>query len=246
MNNDHMNEPQAQDIHELYQVLEQEQPPVELDEQILQAAHQAIAETDHKVVDIRVPRRAWYVPVSYAAIILISLSLVMKLSLEPELQSPEQDYALPIESILDDVDAQLPAVTDFKARELQTEAIAPSARQAELSELRKQEVERKKKQRVMMAEPMLAPAPMQNVEEISRSKSAASAFSEPKEGSLEEFNGVIPNARIEEWVFHMQALLSAQQYDELQQSLRVFRQQYPDYKLPEELANWLKVNLPQN
>lgn len=245
MNNDHMNDSQAQDIHELYQTLEQEQPPAELDARILQAAHKAIAETENKVVDFRSPRRAWYVPVSYAAIILISLSLVMKLSLEPELQAPEPDYGLP----LDDVDEPLPAAADFKAREimeLPTEVIAPSTRQVELSELKKQEVERKSQQRVMRAKSMAAPAPMQDVEQISRSKPAVSEFSAQEEVRLEELNGVIPDDEVEDWVVYMQVLLSEQQYDKLRQSLYDFRQQHPDYKLPDELVSWLEENQFKN
>lgn len=265
MNNDHMNEPQNQDIHELYQALEQEQPPVALDAQILQAAHQAVAETEQKVVDIRSVRRAWYVPVSYAAIILISLSLVMQLVLEPELQLPEQDAVLPFESMLDDGDESLPVAAEFKAKTgaeshpalsvpatRRTEAMDELGKQQQLErkkeqlELKKKQQERMQTRQVMRAKPMSAPAPAQDLEQLSRPEPEASMLSEQEAPVIEVLNSAMPLISAEDWLLQMQALLSAQQFDELRQSLQAFRQQYPDYELPEELANWEINNLPQD
>lgn len=262
MNDDQMNEPQNQDIHELYQALEQEQPPVALDAQILQAAHRAAADSEQKVVDIRSVRRAWYVPVSYAAIILISLSLVMQLVLEPELQLPEQDAVLPFESMLDDGDESLSAFKAEAGAEFQPEQSVPATRRTEaMDELGKQQqLERKKEQlelkkkqqermqtrQVMRAKPMSAPAPAQDLEQLSRPEPAASMLSEQEAPAVDVFNNAIPLNSAEDWLLHLQRLLSAQQYDELQQSLHAFRQQYPDYELPEELANWEINNLPRD
>lgn len=87
-----------QHIHQAYQASSNELPPPSIDESILQAAHHAV-EADNvaygknqgtqKVksqfgVDTQPVKRAWYVPVSYVAMLVISLSVVMKLALETE------------------------------------------------------------------------------------------------------------------------------------------------------------------
>lgn len=88
-----------QNIHELYQASSNELPPSGIDESILQAAHQAVesgsgapaeqmdiqATSEHQFgVDTQPVKRAWYVPVSYVAILVISSSVVMKLALETD------------------------------------------------------------------------------------------------------------------------------------------------------------------
>lgn len=94
-----------QSIHEEYQAVANELPPQSLDASILQAAHQAVESgkqqaTENKTsdaldkrrrkkrqsgIDTQSVKRAWYVPVSYVAMLVVSLSVVMKLALEPEM-----------------------------------------------------------------------------------------------------------------------------------------------------------------
>lgn len=86
-----------QEVHEKYQAEAKEQPPQSLDASILQAAHLAVenstADKHAQIpsgIDTQSVKRAWYVPVSYVAMLVISLSVVMKLALEPEM-SPMMD-----------------------------------------------------------------------------------------------------------------------------------------------------------
>lgn len=79
-----------QALHEAYQAESSELPPEALDKSILKAAHKAVADEYTSIspqhgVDTQPVKRAWYVPVSYVAILVISLSVVMKLALEPEM-----------------------------------------------------------------------------------------------------------------------------------------------------------------
>jgi len=87
-----------QNIHEAYQASSDELPALSVDESILKAAHLAVEaddETDalalkrkhrnQSGVDTQPVKRAWYVPLSYVAMLVISLSVVMKLALEPEI-----------------------------------------------------------------------------------------------------------------------------------------------------------------
>ncbi len=78
-------------IHKRYQQVSDEMPPAQLDAQILSAAHEAVEKESQKVTSIKQTagmdtqpvKRAWYVPVSYVALLVISLSVVMKLAFEP-------------------------------------------------------------------------------------------------------------------------------------------------------------------
>ncbi len=88
-------------LFETYQELSTELPPESVDSNILSAAHQAIDEFSTKKNTKSAPvnntgvttTRAWYVPVSYVAILVLSLSVVMKLAFEPQdLLSPAPEF----------------------------------------------------------------------------------------------------------------------------------------------------------
>ena len=81
-------------LHDKYQLESTELPPESVDANILQAAHQAInshateqtkAEKNKKSkLRNKHAKRAWYVPMSYVAVMVLSLSVVLKLAFEPD------------------------------------------------------------------------------------------------------------------------------------------------------------------
>lgn len=96
-----------QSLHNKYQANATELPPADLDSTILQAAHNAVKDPSKSQfvmgVDTQPVKRAWYVPVSYVAILVLSLSVVMKLAFEPsmvELERAELDSLIEQEEVL--------------------------------------------------------------------------------------------------------------------------------------------------
>jgi hypothetical protein len=96
---------ELQNLNDRYQAESTENPPEFLDKSILQAAHNAVQEktsgeikpfssTDEKV---KVMKRAWYVPMTFVAMLVISLSVVLKLAFDPTVteQMPEVDGRAP-------------------------------------------------------------------------------------------------------------------------------------------------------
>jgi len=82
-------------LHEKYKAVSTEEPSEAIDLNVLGAAHSAVnshhetnnEETPDKIKKIN--KHAWYVPVSYVAVIVLSLSVFLKLAFDPELMTPE-------------------------------------------------------------------------------------------------------------------------------------------------------------
>jgi hypothetical protein len=86
MNRDEFEQdPDFQLLHKQYQLHCGELPPESVDERILRAAHHAVKESDSPVSQIMVKtsKPKWFVPASVAAVLVLSLSVVMKLAFEP-------------------------------------------------------------------------------------------------------------------------------------------------------------------
>jgi len=80
-------------LHKKYQEASTEVPAASIDASILQAAHRAVESTGNEKttsgMDTQSVKRSWFVPLSYVAILVVSLSVVMKLALEPPMmESP--------------------------------------------------------------------------------------------------------------------------------------------------------------
>ena len=257
MSEKHTTQSDEQIVQQHYRSLEQECPARELDEKILAAAHAALEKEAEpgKVSPLLKPRRAWYVPVSYAAVIVLSLGVVLRLLLEPEAMDPEISPMTEPTQLMDEVqqDAMRPA-TDAAGQRL---APAPRAERimAEQKLLKKQAVEKRRQAARSPGEPeavpsRAAPGPaiMQFMaspkpEEMEMEALSASG----KESSIAPAQSVVGSSSplsCEDWVLKMQALLEAQHYQRLGDSLRAFRKLYPAYALPEKLAAWEKQNIP--
>jgi len=86
-------------LHEKYQAVSTEVPPDSIDVSIINAAHSAVSSQPNINNDIssaqlnKKNKHAWYVPVSYVAIVVLSLSVFMKLLFESEQLQPELNGA---------------------------------------------------------------------------------------------------------------------------------------------------------
>ncbi len=98
------------EVQAQYKAASTELPPPSLDASILQAAHVALnsASENNPVQKIESRRRksVWYVPVSAVAIIVLSLSVVMKLAFEPELSAPMAIEADAMDTLETDASSQ--------------------------------------------------------------------------------------------------------------------------------------------
>ena len=86
--NDFDQDKDFQALHEKYQAESTELPPAELDLDILQAAHQAVdtqPRLDSGAVALKPRKHTWYRPMSYVAILVLSLSVVMRVAFEPDI-----------------------------------------------------------------------------------------------------------------------------------------------------------------
>ena len=134
-------------LHEKYQAESTEVPPESIDISIINAAHSAVDsqhEVNNEIASAQLKKRnkqAWYVPVSYVAVIVLSLSVFLKLAFEAEHFKPESngvDFAE--ESFLPDVSRQY-ADKSYKA----------SAEQKEITESRRQQIADSQKERLEVA-----------------------------------------------------------------------------------------------
>jgi len=92
-NNEFDQDKNFHELHEKYQSVSTELPPASVDENILQAVH-SLQEThveNNNILQMPLTKgfmRAWYIPASAVAIIVLSLSVVLKLAFEPEYNVP--------------------------------------------------------------------------------------------------------------------------------------------------------------
>ncbi|RDH81462.1 MAG: hypothetical protein DIZ80_15380 [endosymbiont of Galathealinum brachiosum] len=81
-------------LHDKYLLESTELPPDSVDAKLLQAAHQAVDSHELEQSEIeknnnskilnKYVKRAWYVPMSYVAVMVLSLSVVLKFAFEPD------------------------------------------------------------------------------------------------------------------------------------------------------------------
>jgi len=173
-------------LHEKYQDEATELPPESIDANILQAAHRAVHEQAgieknlHSDVVKRFKKHPWYKPMSYVAIIVISLSVVMKLAFDPEFVEPGfngDDFVEESQTLEADEMAAKPVVSmpekqkslaKFNAEKSQQQAVMP-------------ELKAKAKKRMMSPKSASSPTVSASRQSELRLESAAAgaALSEP-------------------------------------------------------------------
>jgi hypothetical protein len=262
-NKDHK-QTDEQQVRELYQALPKVEPPPLLDEKIIAAAH---AELEHEDIKKTSGLRSWYVPLSMAAVIMISFSLVLKLVIDEQAVQPKSDVGLPFEMEREfsretqdeTLQEEDPESSPVLAPQLQQSAPAPAARQS-LQEMTGQVLEKElvPTKKAASSAGKGSGKGMDSGKVLDSSKDMYSTLSDSprqapalsvdmavegkyrSDGSQQELRlkGDTENDPREILVSRMKEMLDQGQYEKLQEELRSFRSLYPDYELPEVLAAW--------
>ena len=242
-----------QALHEKYQAESTELPPAELDVNILQAAHQAVDEHSD-VVSLKSRKHSWYRPMSYVAILVLSLSVVMRLAFEPDILNSEMVEPEPVasarmsdgaaEKVQPEADemAELNTLKErvqqepvLKARKKQAESLRAKESQIRKSIMEKEQLE--KRRMVSKREPLSKMMPRtsaeQGVQSATQSITAermtstgAQSQSVLEEATGETLEDKSENLQSKE-IDNMLKLLKAEKFDQLRFSLTRYRIKYP-------------------
>jgi len=200
-NNEFDQDKNSLELHEKYQSVSTELPPASVDENILQAAHSSQdAHVENNII-LQAPlkkgfMRTWYVPASAVAIIVLSLSVVLKLAFEPEYSVP-----LNMQSPQTEIDG-----AGYSADEATLQADKSSLKQRmqlrEEKQIASQLKPRKVQQPLALGQEISAPADVMREKKILQKQKmkSASAYSRDHEQvkiaaepeSLQASGGVIP------------------------------------------------------
>ncbi len=259
MRNEDHEQTDEQQVHERYLALPKVEPPPLLDEKIIAAAH---AELDRNGKKRASGHRAWYVPLSMAAVVLISFSLVLKLVIDEQVLQSKSDGGMPLEEEQEFNREIMEDAMPEQSRE-RLSAPAPSSAPVEPQSRRKtmeQAVEK-------MPAPAKKAATRKSVDfgtstdssKAVESASTASPLPAPvvvTEGVVEHKSGSGDGVREirlkrstddrqrEIRLRQMMELLEQGKYEKLQEELTNFRRRYPDFELPEALAEWENRDRP--
>lgn len=255
----------AQKVRELYASINKEQPSAELDARILKVAHESHKQENS--VPIKHDKRAWYMPVAYAAVIIVCFSVVMKLVLEPEanFQEPELDLLPVIDEAAEPVmvfeeeqqeDIQASKVMSAPAKRKINEANEAAEKIAPMSESIQRvqpqvsqavSASAQKKMRIKQQEKKANVVKQESLGRQDRhykdNKQSTGMSQDDRMSSFGLVGGALMAERenaeklsAQDWVQKMQGLLDKKAFVQLEKELIQFRQYYPDYELPENLA----------
>jgi len=259
-------------LHEKYQAVSTEMPAESTDLSILNAAHSAVnsqPEAGHVTTPVKikkVKKHAWYVPVSYVAIIVLSLSVFLNLAFEPELIDEELNGAdFAEEALLPEINRQF---TDKQDKILNEQKIISENDQQQIAELQKERIQEsarlKSKQKTapkkrLLLKQQAASTSMSRLPQIKREAvnenagvaagAGAEAVPEMAQMSLPEpvqktmpdtasATDVVPdNEQQIKQINELIKLFETKQLEKLKKALAVYRKSYP-YNKETDLLPW--------
>ncbi|MFW2373030.1 MAG: hypothetical protein ACN4GM_07900 [Gammaproteobacteria bacterium] len=230
-----------QKIDQLYRSLSTEQPPASLDRQIMAAAHRAVDEAEPGKASVR---NIWLHSLAYAAVLVLAVSVIIEVSLQPELIQTEPSRLIE-ERVAPAAKAIVPEV------ESTVSGISPG-RNVDRENLSRQQMKRvnKVETRARQALPAMSPEPAQA----------------PLATEVQGYDMAVPNTELmmqeegrmgaepakpwrsdpELWLLHCQQLLMENRFDALTTELAAFQRQHEQYPMPQNLSDWLQSSsLPQ-
>lgn len=211
-----------------YRELAREEPPRHVDDAILAAARRARASRPAPLVAPS-GRRRWYVPVAAAAIIVLAVAVTVHVERQqPDFEVAEQQAA-PVQT----------PVTEPAAKRDSSAPPAPGAEARSPAELQKSQTS--------SSQPA-APAPksaepLAGLRESQRSDAAPSAArARPEARAMRSERGAeqkligLAAASPEQWLQGIVDLKRQGRDEEAEEQLGDFRKRYPDYRIPEAIA----------
>lgn len=211
-----------------YRELAREEPPRHVDDAILAAARRATASRPAPLVAPS-GRRRWYVPVAAAAIIVLAVAVTVHVERQqPDFEVAEQQAA-PVQT----------PVTEPAAKRDSSAPPAPGAEARSPAELQKSQTS--------SSQPA-APAPnsaepLAGLRESQRSDAAPSAArARPEARAMRSERGAeqkligLAAASPEQWLQGIVDLKRQGRDEEAEEQLGDFRKRYPDYRIPEAIA----------
>lgn len=242
MSEQHTDPSVEQKIDKLYRSLSTEQPPASLDMQILEAAHHAV---DEKTLIRRAPsRNIWLRSMAYAAVVVVGVSVVVEVSMQPEVMQTEPSLLIEENSTSADKALQTDAGISASRASPEYGTESDELRQRQAPRLKKMEMEVKRKARQQKSPARSVPitAAEQKMTELA---APATEMMMQDEIQVEESLSSRPwRASPQLWLEHCQRLLAANNTDELAKELTEFRLQYTEYSLPQDLSEWLQQVQP--
>jgi len=258
-------------LHEKYQAESTELPPGSIDENILQAAHRAVEvqggveKSQPSGVFHRVKKHPWYHPMSYVAIIVISLSVVMKLAFEPGFVESEfngDDFSDKAQMQEAEEVAIKPQNRISQEQKKIAKAVAPKATKTQQQTTASWFKAKEKKPMLMKPKAASAPdvsASQQREQKIESAVSGAamSKFAEPMRAMSQTGPEVAADIFLDEsepsvlarqkisqknQIHKLMKLLESRQFEKLKLALQQYRKDYPlkngvDNELPQVLSD---------
>ncbi|MCW8956021.1 MAG: hypothetical protein OQL09_04000 [Gammaproteobacteria bacterium] len=230
-----------QDIEKRYRSLSTEQPPAYLDRQILQAAHRAL---NQKTTNEVSNRNIWLRSLAYAAVLVVGVSVVIEVSMQPEMMPTEP--ALMIEDGMAPLSKEVLPEAGRSVSKASADQSAESEESFQPDRQRARKTEMKARQNVspMASEsrssPPPSPAKVQSLEMVT----PASEPMMSEQDSLQTLLTKPWRASPQLWLLQCQRLLEENRTDELAIELAEFRRQHGAYPIPQDLLDWLPQTSP--
>ena len=203
--------PVDEGLRALYRGLPAEAPPPALDAAILSASRQAVA--------VR-PKRAWAVPVSLAAVLVLSVAVTLRVEEErPQLEP------VPL--------AKAPVAPQAATRAAQAQAVVPAAPQAKSSADVVALKPESRREQAPAASPAPAPAfvpepAAASAPGLSAAAPAARSMADTAKRSAESAKVAVPLTP-EAWLERIAELRAQSRHEEADKSYVEFRMRYPDF-----------------
>jgi hypothetical protein len=214
--------PQDEQVSQAYQALDKETTPAALDENILAAARREAGSRPQKVSY----SRRWAIPVSVAAVIVLSVSLFTMQQIPMPLQTtsaPKPDPAVSVPNsapLLEEQEAR----TDSVERKQETILKQRSVAKPMKSDMPEADVQQDKDSTIGDAMMLEATPPLQKEKALAPAAGKISADAELIEQQLTAIRQLIKDGKQEE------ALVA----------LKTFQQRYPDYPLSDDLKSLIE------